>query len=220
LTISTLDNLHDDPFIIEVKFRLNADWAINWGGTDFPTGVSFQGGPNIFVPVNPDGTPVTYSITFNCSNGEYSFILTQPERCNGIIGLIGEFNGWGGNGSDVLLTQSEDPYIWTGLLTLSTSDNAYDPPYIIDVKFRLNESWAINWGAPDFPSGYGVHEGVNIPVPVNPDGSDITYFITLNCATGEYSFVEIQSVPVSNRALYLGILLMITFVIVRFRRMF
>lgn len=220
LTISTSDNLANDPNIIEVKFRLNADWIINWGGTDFPAGFGYQDGPNILVPVNPDGTPVTYYVTFNCSTGEYIFIPMQPERCDGIVGLVGEFNGWGGNGPDVVLTQSEDPHIWTGLLTLSTSDNAYDPPLIIYVKFRLNEDWAVNWGAPDFPFGYGVQEGVDIPVPINPDGSDITYYVTFNCATGEYSFVEIQTVPVSNWALYIGILLMTTFVLIRFRKMF
>jgi hypothetical protein len=219
ITLSTANSLYGDPNIIEVKFRLNSNWNINWGASDFPSGISYQEGPNIPVPVNPDGTPVTYFVTFNCSTGEYSFIVSDPSRCDGIVSLVGEFNNWGNSGPDLILTQSlADEYIWTGQITLSTLDNLYDDPNIIEVKFRLNSDWAINWGSLQFPYGIGFQGGPNIPVPVNTDDTPVTYFITINCSTGEYSFVEIQSIPVSNWALYLGILLMITFVVIRFRR--
>ncbi|HND87075.1 MAG TPA: SusF/SusE family outer membrane protein [Saprospiraceae bacterium] len=52
----------------EVKFRANDDWAINWGGSGFPTGVGTQGGPNIKIPAAG-----TYNVSFNVNTGEYSF---------------------------------------------------------------------------------------------------------------------------------------------------
>lgn len=145
-------------------------------------------------------------------------IIVDP-RCDGIVSLVGEFNNWGGT-PDLALTQSQNnPNIWTGILTVNIGMNLYDEPDVISVKFRLNSDWAINWGAPGFPSDFGYQDGPNIPIAVNMDGSSDTYFVTFNCSTGEYSFVPYSQVPISDWAIYLGILLMVTFVIIRFRRM-
>jgi hypothetical protein len=63
--------LPDYPFAAgEVKFRLNNNWDINWGGYDFPYGYSWQDGPNIPVPEG------RYDVTFNRQSGEYSFMAT------------------------------------------------------------------------------------------------------------------------------------------------
>ncbi|WP_116107276.1 SusF/SusE family outer membrane protein [Lewinella sp. IMCC34191] len=52
-----------------VKFRVNDDWAYNWGGTEFPRGTA--------VFNTPDNIPVTtsgeYTVTFNVNTLEYSF---------------------------------------------------------------------------------------------------------------------------------------------------
>ncbi len=53
---------------------------------------------------------------------------------------------------------------------------------IVEMKFRANADWATNWGAADFPSGTGVPDGPNIPVPVG------SYLVTFNCSTGAYNF--------------------------------
>ncbi|MDR0619006.1 MAG: SusF/SusE family outer membrane protein [Bacteroidales bacterium] len=52
----------------EVKFRVNQDWTVNWGGTTFPYGLGSPGGDNINVP---DGT---YFVKINTHTGHYMFI--------------------------------------------------------------------------------------------------------------------------------------------------
>ena len=54
------------------------------------------------------------------------------------------------------------------------------------VKFRQDHNWCINWGSLDFPSGIGIQDGWNIPVP-----KFCNYDITFNRITGEYSFVNV-----------------------------
>ncbi len=87
------------------------------------------------------------------------------------IGIVGSAIGSWDN--DLNMNQSPtDPTVWT--LTITASDG--------EAKFRLNDGWDTNWGAADFPTGVGVQEGENIPVPAG------TYDVTFNSSTGEYSF--------------------------------
>jgi hypothetical protein len=51
-----------------------------------------------------------------------------------------------------------------------------------EIKFRQNDSWSINWGNTDFPAGYGISGGPNIPI------SDGVYNVTFNRFTGQYYF--------------------------------
>jgi len=53
----------------EAKFRANNGWDINWGATNFPSGVGTSGGPNI--PIAEGGS---YFVTFNSATGEYTFV--------------------------------------------------------------------------------------------------------------------------------------------------
>lgn len=171
------DDTSDPPDgIVEMKFRENMDWAANWGSADFPTGTGVQDGDNIPVPLG------NYLISFNCSTGEYEF----TETC-GEIALIGEFNGWAG---DLWMTRDmADPDSWSLLLALSEDDDTSDPPDgIVELKFRQNSDWGVNWGAADFPSGVGEPDGANIPVPLDGTGLTTNYLVTFNCATGEYNF--------------------------------
>ena len=87
------------------------------------------------------------------------------------VGIIGDaVGGWD---NDINMNQSPtDPTVWT--LTVTASGGS--------AKFRLNDGWDTNWGAGDFPTGVGVQDGANIPVPAG------TYDVTFNSATGEYSF--------------------------------
>jgi hypothetical protein len=51
-----------------LKFRTNHDWALSWGGPDFPMGTATSaGGPNINVLAG------TYNVSFNRLTGDYSF---------------------------------------------------------------------------------------------------------------------------------------------------
>jgi hypothetical protein len=88
----------------EGKFRQDNAWDINWGATDFPSGLGTQGGPNIPVPAG------TYLVIFNRTTGFYSFqtsfdvtykvdvtnyIVNNSVAANGIRvgGNFGDFGG-------------------------------------------------------------------------------------------------------------------------------
>jgi hypothetical protein len=51
----------------EIKFRAEHAWTVNWGSTDWPTGVGTQDGPNI------PSSAGTYGVTLNSASGEYAF---------------------------------------------------------------------------------------------------------------------------------------------------
>ena len=147
----------------DAKFRANDDWATNWGSSDFPTGTGTQDGPNIPVFAG------FYHITFNSATGEYSFEVES------VIGIIGSATpgGWDNDTNMYHDTTANGYFIFMDLVAG-------------DAKFRQDDDWAINWGAADWPSGTGVQDGANIPVPAA--GS---YYITFDAGTGEYNFQEL-----------------------------
>jgi hypothetical protein len=168
--------------IVEMKFRANSDWAFNWGAADFPSGIGVPDGANIPVPVG------SYLVTFNCATGAYSFTAT----C-GAIGLIGEFNGWA---ADFWMTRNmASPDEWSVVLSLNAASDA-DANGVVEMKFRQNSDWGVNWGAADFPSGIGLPGGANIPVPLDATGLTTDYLVTFNCSTGAYNFTT-ASGPIS-----------------------
>ena len=169
ITFNKGSNQYGDSTIIEAKFRMDADWKVNWGGTEFPTGKGTQDGSNILVPLG------TYKVDFNCSTGEYNFTSTCGE-----ISMIGEFNGWAG---DYAMTRNnEDPNEWSTIITFNEASNQYGDANIIEVKFRQDADWKVNWGGTAFPTGTGSQDGPNILVPLG------TYKVTFNCGSGEYNF--------------------------------
>lgn len=171
-------NADSDPNgdgIVEMKFRENADWSVNWGNSDFPTGIATQDGPNIPVPVG------SYHVTFNCATGEYNYVTTCGE-----VSLIGEFNGWAGDYP--MHRDMANPNLWTTILTLTPGSSTYDPADIVELKFRENADWTVNWGNSDFPAGIATQDGPNVPVPISTTELTTDYLVTFNCATGEYSF--------------------------------
>jgi len=145
-----------------MKFRANDDWAINWGGADFPTGVGTQDGPDIPI------VAANYDITFNHTTGVYSFSFDSP------IGIIGDATpgGWDDD-TNMFYNEAEGLFFTTLDLTMGQA------------KFRQDDDWIVNWGSADFPSGTGTQDGDNIPIP-----SAGTYYITLDTSSGEYNFVE------------------------------
>ncbi|HZV70623.1 MAG TPA: SusF/SusE family outer membrane protein [Saprospiraceae bacterium] len=161
---SSLWQLRLELFDGEAKFRADNDWLVNWGAGDFPTGIALRDGPNIPI------TAGEYSVTFNSFTGAYNFVLiVVPDR----VGLVGSGTPTASWDVDFFLTQSAtDENVWTY--------NSIDLNG--EVKFRADGAWTVNWGAVDFPSGVGVQEGPNIPVPQG------TYGITFNSNSGEYVF--------------------------------
>jgi hypothetical protein len=154
LTIDLVDGL--------AKFRANDLWDVNWGSEDFPIGVGTQGGADIPIPAG------TYDITFNSNTGEYYFNGGVSD-----VGIIGDATPFGWD-ADVNLVQSD------------TDTNEYHVTLDLvagGAKFRANDAWDINWGSLDFPTGVGVQNGDNIPIPQSGK-----YAITFNRSTGAYHF--------------------------------
>jgi glycosidase len=153
----------------EAKFRANNSWDVNWGNTDFPSGTAYQNGANIPVPAG------LYSISFNDETGEYNFaaIVTYAT-----VGMIGSATAGGWDSSTPMVQDAENVHLWT----LSGVDLLAG-----ELKFRANNSWDVNWGNTDFPSGVAALDGPNIPVPAS------NYNITFNSLTGEYSLVSTVS---------------------------
>ncbi len=143
----------------EAKFRANNSWDTNWGGSDFPKGIGTQNGPNIPIKAG------TYKVTFKPATGEYNF-----EPGISFVGIIGSATP-GGWGADTELKDNGDG-TYSAVVGLGAGE----------AKFRINNSWDTNWGATDFPSGTGVGNGANIPVPQG------IYVVTFNPGTGAYKF--------------------------------
>jgi hypothetical protein len=133
-----------------------------WGSTSYPTGAAVLGGPSLFIPGGE------HFVTFNRITGDYSF--TFPS-----IGILGTaLNGF--ESADVDLNTTDG-----FLYTLS------DLPLTAgEVKFRKDNRWTMNWGAPGFPHDFGVQDGANIPIP-----QTASYLITFNRTTGEYYFGQL-----------------------------
>ena len=161
----------------EAKFRANDTWDVNWGNDTFPTGTGIMDGPNI------PATAGVYDIRFDDRTGEYSFDSTDepnnPDEPNpdapvyATVGLIGGASP-GGWGASVPMNQDpNNPHRWTlNEVTLTLGE----------AKFRVNDSWDINWGDLSFPVGIGLRDGPNIQAEPG------VYDIAFNDITGAYTF--------------------------------
>jgi starch-binding outer membrane protein SusE/F len=148
----------------EAKFRANDAWTINWGGKGFPSDKGTQDGPNIPVVYG------NYNVTFNALTGDYRFDILSD------IGILGDATSGGWDNDTDMYPDAADSNKYYHTLNL-VAGNA---------KFRANNSWDVNWGAPDFPAGVGLPGGPNIPIAQGGQ-----YYITFDKVTGAYSFTEI-----------------------------
>jgi hypothetical protein len=109
----------------------------------------------------------------------FMFFATDTFGQCGRISLIGEFNSWS---SDEFLDRDPvDPEEFSLVLVLTPNDDS-NGDGIIEMKFRENTNWTHNWGSTQFPSGNGILNGPNIPVPVG------SYLVTFNCNNLHYNF--------------------------------
>ena len=155
------------------KFRQNNSWTTNWGNAAFPSGIATQGGDDIAIT-----TAGTYDVKFNRVTGEYSF--TPPPT----IALVGAATptGWptGTSGEiDASVLNTTDGVTYT-LTNISLTAGP--------CKFRANNSWDVNWGAADFPSGIATQAGADIAIAIAGN-----YSVTLNRVTGAYSFTFLDA---------------------------
>lgn len=146
-----------------LKFRQDHQWTNNWGG-NFPNGQGTLNGPNIQTVAG------TYDITFNRSNGTYTFISSAVPSI-GIWGpAVDSQLGFGAPDVDMVTT---DGITYTLSGFYFSSGSAY---------FRANNATTNVWGSVAFPTGTAVLSGPSIQVT----GGE--WFVTFNRITGAYSF--------------------------------
>ena len=111
----------------EYKFKPNeGDWNddLEYVGGDAMSGtLQSSGGPNC-----PDPGAGFYQI--NLDAAALTFNLVKIEA----VGIIGDFNGWGG---DIDMTYNREAGCW---------ETTAEIPSDGGLKFRANHDWAINWG--------------------------------------------------------------------------
>ena len=124
------------------KFRQDASWTNNWGGTGFPTGTSYQNGSNIPV------TAGIFNVSFNITTGAYSF--TSAVTGFDAISISGTA-GPGANSDVAMLTTDGINYSLDNYTLTSGT-----------LVFRKNNSSTITWGSANFPSGTATQGGTAI----------------------------------------------------------
>ncbi len=89
------------------------------------------------------------------------------------IGIVGDFNSWGG---DVAMKRlANNSHTWYAELTLDAPSG---------LKMRANSSWNTNWGCNAFPYGLAVQDGANISVPAGQ------WQVFFNDISGHYLFID------------------------------
>ncbi len=157
----------------ELKFRANDTWDVNWGGSAFPSGTAVSGGGNISIPETS-----YYTINFNDITGAYNFTKLSPAVYE-TVGIIGDATAAGWEASTPM-TRGSDEHTWTLAEVELTAGG---------VKFRANNTWDVNWGGTEFPTGVAAQNGSNIPVAAG------VYNITFNDVTREYNFEAVAPAP-------------------------
>lgn len=116
-----------------------------------------------------------YSLTVSSadSNGNADSQTTVFTVFQGFntIGIIGDATP-GGWGEDTDMAEIGDGVYQVTIELASLS-----------AKFRADDDWAVNWGAPDFPSGRGTQDGDNIPI-----AEAGTYKVTFDSKDSSYNF--------------------------------
>lgn len=161
-----------------VKFRQDNAWNVNWGSNTFPSGVAYQNGPDIPIPILGN-----YDITFNRITGAYYFFCVN--NCPASVGILG--------------SAVPPSFSWDKDVNMATIDGK---TYTLkgytfvdgEAKFRQDDSWNVNWGNSSFPTGTALLNGPNIPVKAG------AYNVTFNSVTGDYSF-EFPMIGVIGSAL-------------------
>ena len=156
----------------EFKFlEILGNWQPQWGLKAGLVANSDGGDPGTFVT----SAAGYYSFTMDILAKTYTLTpYTGTMTDYSTIGMIGDFNGWGG---DLALEQSTyDSHQWSLKdITIPTTGK---------FKFRADGAWTVNWGADTELSGKGVQDGGNIPLTAG------TYDVYFNDIDGRYQFIK------------------------------
>ena len=156
----------------EFKFlEILGNWQPQWGLKAGLVANSDGGDPGTFVT----SAAGYYSFTMDILAKTYTLTpYTDAMTDYSTIGMIGDFNGWGG---DLALEQSSyDTHQWTLKdITIPTTGK---------FKFRADGAWTVNWGAGTELAGQGTQNGADIPLTAG------TYDIYFNDIDGRYQFIK------------------------------
>lgn len=152
-------------------------WQPQWGLKSGSVANSDGGEPNPFT-ISSSGY---YSFEIDILAKTYSLTSYADSMTNySTIGLIGGFNGWGG---DLALSQSSfDSHQW------SLKGVAFPAG---EVKFRAEGSWSVSWGPTSALQSVSTLSGVG----VKQNGQNInleagTYDVYFNDIDGRYQFIK------------------------------
>ena len=185
----------------EVKFRKDADWAVNFGYADGVTAYTL--GEDFSV--GQDGANIVIA-----EDGLYDFILDEASATARIIAsvaqqedpyaaykdvspwsVIGSFNSWGG---DVEMVTNGTLHVAKNV-TLAAGD---------EFKFRKDADWAVNFGYADGVSTYTLGEEFS----VGQDGANIViaedgaYDLFLDPENATAKIIKTQAVTIDPYAAY------------------
>lgn len=171
MKLFTTDYLSYNGFLnleSEFKFSPNAAWNGDFGAAEVPAEKK-QDGAYIYEGIchdAGDNIKINHAGLYFCHLDAvgWAYTLTSIDS----IGLIGGFNGWGG---DLEMTPSDDLYIWTADFT---SDGG-------EWKFRTNGEWGANINLGGSADGLWLN-GDNITLPAGE------YTITLDLSTYPATF--------------------------------
>ena len=108
----------------------------------------------------------------------YLAVSQSFSQC-GEISMIGEFSNWI---EDLyMIRDSVNLELWTQSVTFTDEDDL-DLNGYIDMKFREDGDWTVNWGGQDFPHGLAIQNGPVLPVPYG------SYHVSFNCESLVYDF--------------------------------
>ena len=142
-------------------------------GDNSPSGALINAGAQAISA--PSAEYYTFTVDLAAMTYQWTKLDNQTPTEYTAMGVIGDFNGWGG---DLAMTQVT-PHNWYVVGTVTDGG----------LKFRANQGWDINWGADLSVSdsnffGKGTQGGSNIWVPAG------TYAFFLNDITGEFAIVK------------------------------
>jgi hypothetical protein len=149
-----------------VKFRKDNNWEVSWGGTSFPAGDAVDNGGDIPL------TTGYYNISFDLVGATYNFEVTP-------VTMIGPaVSDWD---TDVMMNSIDGGKTFTASAVELTTN---------EMKFRVNNAWALNYGGSTFPNGDATPNTVSeVAIPVEAG----TYDITFDRVSATYTFIATLS---------------------------
>lgn len=151
-------------------------WAEQWGVVD--GSYTYQNTDSENITVSSDGY---YSVVLNTTSTSSDAIAIYPFSTTPVVYsqvcLAGDFNSWDNlNLSPVstVSSMSGHNHLWRATITIPEGGSF--------AKFKIADTWDVNWGAETFPYGVGVHNGNNFQIPEG------TWLVIFNDIDGSYSF--------------------------------